>query len=145
MLYAAVSVSAVQKSESAIYIRISSAFLDFPPFRLPQSTEQSPLCYTVGSLQLSVLYIAVYICQSQSPNSSHPLSPIGNHKFVLYIYVSFSALHLSSSVPFFYIPHISNIIQYLFFFFGLTSLYMKVSRVIHISANDTVLFLFMAE
>ena len=33
----------------------------------------SPLCYTVGSHYLSILYIAVYICQSHSPNISSPL------------------------------------------------------------------------
>ena len=44
------------------------------PFRSPQSIEQSSLCYTVGSHQLSTLYIVsiVYICQSPSPSSSHP-------------------------------------------------------------------------
>ena len=35
-----------------------------------QSTEQGALCQTVSSYQLSVLYIAVCICQSQSPNLS---------------------------------------------------------------------------
>ena len=38
--------------------------------------------YTAGSYQLSILYMLVYICQSQSPNSSHhhhptPLSRLG--------------------------------------------------------------------
>ena len=28
-------------------------------------------CYTAGSYSLSILYILVYICQSQSPSSSH--------------------------------------------------------------------------
>ena len=46
---------------------------------------------------------------------------------------------------FFYIPHICVNIWYLFFSFWLTSLYMTVSRLIHISTNDPVLFLFMAE
>ena len=32
---------------------------------------------------LHILYIAVYICQSQSPNSSHPLPPLGVHTSVL--------------------------------------------------------------
>ena len=40
-------------------------------------------CYTLGSHQLSILYIisTVYICQSQSPGSSHspPTSPLGIH------------------------------------------------------------------
>ena len=44
------------------------------PFRSPQSIQQSSLCYTVSSRQLSILYTVsiVYMCQSQSPNSSHP-------------------------------------------------------------------------
>ena len=33
-----------------------------------------------------------YICQSQSPNSSHPSFLVGIHMFVLYIFVSISAL-----------------------------------------------------
>ena len=43
------------------------------PFRSPQGIEESSLCYTAGSHWLSVLYTVsiVYICQSQSPNSSH--------------------------------------------------------------------------
>ena len=41
--------------------------------------------------------------------------------FVLYLYVSISALHRRSSVPFFYIPHIRVNIRYLFFSFWLTS------------------------
>ena len=46
----------------------------------------------------------MYICQSQSPNSSHLpplLFPLGVHTFVLYICVSISAMQIGSSVPFF--------------------------------------------
>ena len=56
----------------------------------------------------------MYICQSQSPNSSHLPFPLGVHTFVLYICDSISALQISSSVSFFYIPHVSDIIRYLF-------------------------------
>ena len=107
-LYNAVSVSAVQQSESAICIHIYPLFWISFPFRSPQSTEQSSLCYTVGSHQLSVLYIVVYICQSQSPNSSHtsPFQTLGIHMFVLYVCVSTSALQIRSSTPFFQVPHI---------------------------------------
>ena len=55
--------------------------------------------YTADSYYLSILYILVYICQSQSPNSSHPCpprSPLGVHTFVLYICVSISALQTGS-------------------------------------------------
>ena len=34
-----------------------------------------PLCYTISSHQSSLLYTVVYICQSQSPDSSHPPFP----------------------------------------------------------------------
>ena len=45
-----------------------------------------------GKSQLSILYIVVYICQSQSPNLSLPtLSPV-NHKSVFYICDSTSVL-----------------------------------------------------
>ena len=54
----------------------------------PESAEWSCLCYTVGSHWLSVLYIVVYRCQSQPPNSLHPFSPLGIHTFVLYICLS---------------------------------------------------------
>ena len=80
LFYNVVLVSTVQQSESAIHIHISSPFWISLPFRSPQSTEQSSLRYTVGSHQLSILYIVliVYMCQSQSPNSSQPprLSPL---------------------------------------------------------------------
>ena len=58
-----------------------------PPFRSPQSMEQSSLCSTVGSHQSSVSYIVLYICQSQSipPSSSSP----GVRTFVLYIFLKY--------------------------------------------------------
>ena len=79
LLYNILLVSAIQQSESAIRIHISPLFWISFPFKSPQSDEQSSLCYTVGSHQLSILYIVstVYICQSQSPNSSYPaISPL---------------------------------------------------------------------
>ena len=45
----------------------------------------------------------------------------------------------------FYIPHTCINIRYLFFSFWLTSLCMTVSRSIHVSTNDSISFLFMAE
>ena len=55
------------------------------------------------------------ICQSQSPNLSPLLSPIGNHKFVFCTCDSISVVQISSFVLFFYIPFIINIIWYLSF------------------------------
>ena len=42
----------------------------------------------------------MYICHSQSPNSSHPSYTLGVHNFVLYVCISVSALLIGSSVPF---------------------------------------------
>ena len=50
----------------------------------------------------------------------HPF-PLGIHMFIPYIYVSISASHIRSSIPYFYIPHIHVNIWYLFFSFWLTS------------------------
>ena len=61
------------------------------------------------------VYIYIYICQSQSPNSSHPFSlHLGIYMVVLYVCVSISALQIRSSIPFFWLPHISVNIWYLF-------------------------------
>ena len=52
---------------------------------LLQAIKYSFLCYTVGPCYLSVLYIVVCICSSQTPNlslPSMPTIPFGNHKFV---------------------------------------------------------------
>ena len=50
--------------------------------------------YAAVSYYLSILYILVYTCQSQSPNLSTPTSLLGVHRFVLYICVSISACKL---------------------------------------------------
>ena len=49
---------------------------------------------------LSILYMLVWIRQSQSPNLSIHLSPLGNHKLAFYIHNSISILWMSSFVPF---------------------------------------------
>ena len=40
-----------------------------------QDMEYSSLCYTVGPYCLSILYIAVCICSSQTPSPSSPAPP----------------------------------------------------------------------
>ena len=52
-------VSTVQHSESAICIHMSLLFWIPFPFRSPQNTDQSSLCYTAGSHQSSVLLTCV--------------------------------------------------------------------------------------
>ena len=93
LLYNVVLVSVVHQRESYIYTHLSPLFWTSFSFRSPQSTEQSSLYYMVGSQQLSVLYIVVYICQSQSSNLSQAHLPFGIRTFVLYICVLISALH----------------------------------------------------
>ena len=56
LLYSVVFL-AVQQSESVTCIHISPLFQISFPFRPPQSTEQISLSYSVGSHQLSTLYI----------------------------------------------------------------------------------------
>ena len=90
LIYNVVLVSGVQQSESVIYIHISTLFQILFPYRPLQSTEQSSLCSTVSAYQLSVLYIVVYMCQSNLPiqpttTNPPPLSPLVH---------TFSSLHL---------------------------------------------------
>ena len=102
-------------------------------FRSPKSTEQISLCCTAGSHQLSILYIIyiqIYISQPQAPNSSYPPThfPLGIQMFVLYIFVSISALQIIFTI------------QYLIFLFLLTSFCMTVSRNIsqYISTTSSI-------
>ena len=70
-------VSVVQQSESVICIHISTLFQIVLLYRSLQNIGQSFLCYTEGSHQLSILYIAVCICESQSASLSLiSLSPL---------------------------------------------------------------------
>lgn len=45
----------------------------FHPSKTSQSTKLSCLCCTIGSYQLSVLHMAVHVCQFRSLSSSRPL------------------------------------------------------------------------
>ena len=75
-----------------VYI-IPSFWISFS-FRSPQSTEQSSLCYTVGSHEFSILYIVVYVCQSQSP-SLNPHTPplVSIHLFSMMLYLKGFLFH----------------------------------------------------
>ena len=46
-----------------------------------QNIQQSSLCYTVVSYQLSIVYMLECICQFQSPNLPSLPYPFGNHNF----------------------------------------------------------------
>ena len=102
-LYNVMLVSTIQQNESAIHIHISSPFWTDFPFRSSQCIKQSSLCYMAASYQLSVSHMVVYICQSQSPNSS--LLPHHFHMSISYIWVSISALQICTSRLLFQIPH----------------------------------------
>ena len=84
LIYSIVLVSGVQQSDSVIHTYISILFQILFPHRLLQNTEQSSLCYIVGPCWLSILYIVVCICQSQTPSLS--LTPVVVSKYALFIY-----------------------------------------------------------
>ena len=94
------------------------------PYRSLQSIEQSSLCYTVGSYQLSILYIVVCIYQSQSPSLCPSLSPLVTISLFCISVTPFlfcKQIHLYHF--FFQIPHISNMV---FFFLCLLCQYFKI-------------------
>ena len=75
-------VSALQWSASAIWTHSSPLFrASLPPHLHPhpsglsQSTKVSSLCYVAASHWLSILHTVVCICQTCSPNLSHPPLP----------------------------------------------------------------------
>ena len=76
-----------------------------PPFQvIPEQQAQIPVLFS--SFPLAILGMLVYLCQTQSPNSSHPHlpHPVSTCPF-FYVCVSIPALQIGSSVPFFQIPH----------------------------------------
>ena len=81
LVYNVVLVSAVQQSESATQIHVHPPFLISFLFMSLQSTEQSSVCYTTASNQMSILYIvtihSVYMSISISQIIPTPLcSPL---------------------------------------------------------------------
>ena len=65
------------------------------------------------------------------------------HKSDLYVCITTAALQIHSSVPSFQSPYVFVNVQYLFFSFWLTSLYIIGSRFIHSIRADSNAFLFM--
>ena len=84
---------------------------------------------------------AVYICQSQSRSSSHPLFPPLVSMFFLYVCVSIFALQIDSSVSFLLDSIYYALIYHTYFSFSDLLHSVTVSWSIHVSANDIILFL----
>ena len=84
-----VLVSAVYQSESVTCIHISVLFGISFPFRSAQNIEQSSLCYTVGSHQLSILYIVYIYINANLPVFPIPLFSLcfANNKFIYTIFL----------------------------------------------------------
>ena len=65
---------AIWEAQLVKYVHISILFLIVFLYKLLQSIEEQFLCHIAGSRSVSSLFIAVYVCQSQSPHLS--LSPL---------------------------------------------------------------------
>ena len=102
------------------------------------ATREAPIYFKHS---INSVYISISISQFL-PSCSFSL---GFHTYALYVCVSTSALQIRSSIPFSWVAHMCMKISCLFFSFWLTSLYMTVSRSIHVSANGTISFPFMPE
>ena len=131
---------------SQLQIHISTLFQILFPYRSLQSIEQDSPCYSVGSYQSYILYIVVYICQSQCPNLSLPLpllSPLVTTN--LFSTSSVTQLLFCKQVHLYHFfgVHIQVILYSIYLF--LTSLSMIISRSIHITANDIISFFFYGQ
>ena len=103
VLYNTVLVSAEQLSEPTMYTQISLLSLSFP-FTSPEQLVEF-LCCTVSYHYLFYTQQCRYV-NPRLPIYPTTIFPHGVHTLVLYVCVSISALQVSSSVPFFQIPHI---------------------------------------
>ena len=92
---------------------------------------------------LAISYMLVYVCQSQSPNSSPYIPPLVS----IHLFSTSVSLFLPCNVVHLY--HFSRFHIYVLMYdicFSLSDLLcMTGSRSIHVSTNDTISFLFIAE
>ena len=129
-----------------LYVYISPlSWISFP-FKSPHSTEQSSLCYAVGSHQLSISYIAaiVHICQSQfSQFIPLPFPPWYPYVCSLYLclYFFFANWFICNIFSRF---HIYALIYSICFF--LSDLLHSICQPLgpSMAANGTISFLFIA-
>ena len=77
-------VSTVQQNESAVCIHISPLFWISFPFRPPQSTEQSSLCYSIGSYELAILYVVpMFLNYAEEAGQIGPTVSVGPTRKIL--------------------------------------------------------------
>ena len=130
---------------NVILAHISPLFLISFPFRSPQSTQQW------GEVLYSMFWLAICLThktQCTCVNPSVPVHPTLPHP-------EWSSGSLCTSVSLFLLCELDHLCHfsrfhmyawiYLFFSFWLISLCMAASESIHVSTNDTVLCLFVAE
>ena len=124
------------------------SFLNIPPTPLGCYRSQVWVPWVIQQIPIGCLIsygnISFHVTFSLHPTLSFLPNP-RVHMSALYVSVSIAALQILLSVPSFQTPYICVSIRYLFFSFWITLLCMTVSRSIHVSANDTSLFLFIAD
>ena len=111
-------------------------------YGLLQDIEYSSLCYRVGTCCLFILYIVVYICYSQTHNSSFPLSFSLWSPWIrfLRLWVCFCFTNMFISI--FKIPHISYTV---FNFLFLPSFSVIIYMFFRVTAMTLFHSFFMAE
>ena len=116
------------------------------PSRWSQNIKLISLCYVASSHQLSILHSVVYICPCHSLTSSQLTLPHPcDLKSILYFCIFIPVLPLGSSELFF-LDSIYTCQHTVFDFLFLTyfTLYDRL-QVHHLTTNNSVSFLFMAE
>ena len=116
------------------------------PCRWSKSTKLISLCYAADSQELSISHFIVCISPCHYLTSSQltlPLPQVLNS--ILYICIFIPVLPLGSSEPFFFRSHIYVLAYGICF--SLYDLLRSVwhSRSIHLTTNNSISFLFMAE
>ena len=111
-----------------------------PPHPVPLGHCWAPalgaLLHVLNLHWSSILYMVMYMFCILS---NHPTLTFSHwvQKSVLYICISFAALHVGSLIPSFYIPYICFNIQCLSFSFWLTTLCILGYRFIHLKLEVT--------
>ena len=115
-----------------------------PPSRSSQSTRLASLNYTETSHHLFILHIMVYICQCYFNFWTQPPLPLLGPQ-VCFLILSLQSFPVNSFITIIFPDSIYVTIQYLFFSFWLTSLWITGSRFIHLTTIDLNQFFFMYE